>query len=158
MPRGRGARFSILAHTRRKSAFTLIEIIVVLAISAVIFSFTLGVGVDFYQSQALISERDTLLSLLRSARVNAMDNINQSDHGISVGTTTYVVFEGSSYASRNTEFDQGFPHSPGVVFSGPGEIVFAALEGTPNVSGTVSISNARGRSDIAINSEGRISW
>ena len=156
--RGRGARFSILANARRKSAFTLIELVVVIAVSVVIFGYTFSVGSDFYGSQSLIGERDSVLNLLRRARTRAMNNINQADHGFYISTTTYTVFEGSSYASRSQGFDEAFPRSGGATISGPSEVVFAAIEGASNTSGTISVASGKGKADILVNSEGRISW
>lgn len=150
--------FNPKSSNLNSGGFTLIELVVVIAVSVVVFGFAFGVGSNFYGNQALIAERDSVLNLLRRARTKAMNNVGQSDHGLYIATTTYVVFEGSSYAARSQDFDEAFPRSNGAAISGPTEIVFTALEGASSVSGTISIASGKGQADISINREGRISW
>ena len=138
--------------------FTIVELLVIMAIAVLIFIFTLGVGSDFYRNQSLISERDTVINLLRRARTKAMNNENQSNQGLSVSTTSYVLFSGDSYALRNASYDEEFPRSGIINVSGPTEAVFAALEGTSNVSGTISVSNSKDTANISVNYGGRITW
>ena len=140
------------------AGFTLVEIVVVVSIIVVVLAFAAGVGSDFYRNHMLISERDSLVSLLRNTRSKAMGNVNQSDWGLYIGAAAYTVFEGSSYASRNQDFDEIFPRSGSVSVSGPAEIVFTALEGASNASGTVGIASGKGEASISVNYEGRISW
>lgn len=143
-----------------RRGFTILEIIVVVAILTIVFGYAVGAGSNFYFNQALIGERDSLVGMLRSARNRALDNVNQLSHGVYVSTSTgrYIVFDGASYASRNQAYDLAFPKSGAVAASGPVEIVFAALDGTSNVSGTITLTASAGSANISVNSEGRISW
>lgn len=138
--------------------FSILEVMIILAIFAVLFSYVFGVGVEFYQSQLLISERDTVLSLLRSARARAMNNIDQSSHGLYIDSNQYVVYEGLSYALRSQTYDEAFPHSLGIAISGPSDVNFSSSDGSSNVSGTVALSTGAGKSNISVNYEGRIDW
>jgi prepilin-type N-terminal cleavage/methylation domain-containing protein len=149
-----------LRRPRADVGFTLIEVVVAIALLAMIFSFSFGVGSNFYGSQVLVAERDNLLSLLRSARSLAVNNVDQSSHGVFVSTSTsqYAIFEGNSYASRNQSLDVYFPISYGAVITGLAEVVFSALDGKANVSGTIIISTSIGSSTITLNNEGRINW
>ncbi len=140
------------------TGLTLTEVLIVIGVLTVIFGFMVSIGSNFYSNQSLTAERDSVVSLLRHARTKAMSNINQSDHGLSVATTTYTVFEGSSYASRNQDFDEMFPRSGSVTIAGPSEVVFTAIEGNSSASGTISISYDQGQVNIPINYEGEISW
>lgn len=142
----------------RESGFTLIEVLVVLALTTALFGLGAGVGGNFYNNQTLISERDNIVGMLRNARNRAMDNANQTSHGVYIGAGGYTEFDGASYASRNTDYDATFPRYPKVTITGPSEIVFAAMEGISNVSGTISVSSGAGTVGISINNEGRISW
>ena len=138
--------------------FTLIEILIVMGILVLVFGFAVASGLDFYGSQSLVAERDVVVNLLRTARGSALENINQSDQGVFIDSTQYVLFEGSSYASRNQSLDAIYPRSKGVTITGPGEIVFTALEGRSNVSGTISIASGNGNANVSVNSEGRVNW
>ena len=140
------------------SGFTLIEILVVVAIFVIVLGFALGVGSEFYRSQVLIAEKDNLVGLLRSARNQAMNNINQSSHGVFIDSNQYILFEGESYSARHQDFDEAFPLSYGVSIGGANEVVFRALDGQSSASGTITITNSRGTANIELNYEGRISW
>lgn len=142
---------------RARKGFALVELLLVLSISTMIFSYFFSVGSDFYLSQSLVAERESLISVLRKARTEAMNNTNQTDHGVYVGAQNYTIFQGSSYAGRNQDFDETFPRTGSVDISGPNEVVFTALEGASNASGTITVSNSRGSIGVLINSEGRIS-
>jgi prepilin-type N-terminal cleavage/methylation domain-containing protein len=140
--------------------FTLLEVMIVVAILAVVMGATVSSGFNFYTNQSLNGERDGLVSLLRHARGRAMNNTNQSSHGVYVSTSTnqYILFQGASYASRATDYDLPFPKSPSITFTGPAEILFAALTGTSSASGTITLSGNAGSVSVFVNGEGRVSW
>ncbi|MBI4086216.1 MAG: prepilin-type N-terminal cleavage/methylation domain-containing protein [Candidatus Liptonbacteria bacterium] len=138
--------------------FSIIEILIVMAILTIIAGFVAGVGSNFYNNQALIGERDSVIGLLRSARTRAINNINQASHGVYIGASQYVAFDGESYAARKQDYDAVFPRSLGATIMGPSEIVFKAIEGTSNVSGTITISSGIGSVTISLNGEGMVNW
>ena len=143
---------------RTATGFSIVEILIVVAILTIIFGFSVGIGSNFYSGQALIAERDSVIGLLRNARTRAMDNVNQLGHGVYIGANQYVAFDGESYAARIQDYDAAFPRFPGVTIAGPSEIVFKSIEGTSNVSGTIIISSGAGSANISLNNEGRINW
>ena len=136
----------------------MIEILVVIGILTVVFGFVLGTGFNFYSGQALISERDSMVSVLRTARSQALNNTDESNHGIYIGADQYILFEGGSYAARNQDFDSNFPRSKGLTISGLTEIVFNSPQGDSTASGTITISNSLGTAKITLNNEGGIDW
>ncbi len=138
--------------------FTLIELIVAIAILSVIFGYALQIGYRFYASQLLISERDSVANLLYRARSLAMNNYDQSDHGFYISGSSYTVFEGGSYASRNSALDETYARNGGIAESGPTEVVFSALTGDANASATMAFSNSIGYFNVSVNGEGRIDW
>ena len=142
----------------QEEGFTIIEILFVLAISTAIFLLVSTSDFSLYTARSLDAERETVVSLLHWARVKAMNNMNQSDHGFYISSDKYIVFQGGSYAARNVNFDEEFSRSARVAISGPAEIVFSAIEGASNASGTITISSASGTANISLNYEGRISW
>ncbi len=141
-----------------REGFTILEMLVVLGILAVIFGLGLIVSLDFYRQKILSVERDAVVSVLRRARSEALNNVNQSNHGVYLAGSNYVIFQGNYYASRNPSFDEIFDKSNGVTVGGLSEIVFSSLAGGANVSGTVSLSNGTQILNVSVNSEGRIDW
>lgn len=137
--------------------FTLIEIIIVIAIFVSIVGVGAFVGIDFYQGSSLESERADLVTVLRKARSRALSNINETAHGVYLGGGQYMIFQGSSYAARNSQFDQIVKKPSGVSLSGLNEAVFYPLRGDTSASGTIILTNAAGKTEsIEINYEGRI--
>ncbi len=140
------------------TGFTIIELLVVLAIIAIIAGFGVFISFDFYRSLVITGERDTAVALLRRARIRALNNTHEMSQGFYVATTTFVLFQGPSYASRTAAFDELFPRSSGVSVSGPSAFVFQNLSGDSNVSGTIAFGNGRTTTSIDINREGRVNW
>ena len=62
---------------KHESGFTLLEIVIATAILTIIAGPGLVISINFYKSQSLTVERDTVVSLLRKARSQALTNFNQ---------------------------------------------------------------------------------
>jgi prepilin-type N-terminal cleavage/methylation domain-containing protein len=143
---------------RNESGFTLIEILIAMAILALILGLGYFAGFDFYKNYALDSEKDLLMSILRKARSQAINNVGAAAHGVSVNGSWYTIFYGNSYASRNAQYDENIRKAPGITLSGLNEVVFAPLTATSTASGTITLNNGKKSFFIDINYEGRISW
>ena len=140
-----------------RTGFTLLEILIVIGIATVLIGFGYLIGFDFYRSQILRSETQTVVSLLRVARSKAMANVNQAPHGFAFRNNTYVMFQGTSYASRDSAYDEITGISPLITATGTQEVVFSQLSGNANAA-TVMLSTPAASSTISINNEGRIDW
>lgn len=143
---------------RSENGITLIEILVTMGILALILSLGYFVGFDFYRNYALHSEKDILLSVLRKARSQALNNVNSTSHGVYIGSNSYTIFYGSSFASRDSQYDENIREAPGIALSELNEVVFAPLTATSTASGTIVINNGRKSFFIDINYEGKINW
>lgn len=142
---------------RTNRGFSVVEILLSSAILVIIFALGAPVTLDFYQSQLLTSERDKLIGIIKRARTLSLANKNKSAHGVYIDNNQYLLFEGSSYAARNTAYDEFFTHSSALVFSGVSEIIFAPLSGD---AASTSLNGNIGPKSITIstNSEGGIIW
>ena len=136
--------------------FTLIEILIALAILTLLLGITLPLGWDFYTTTTLQSERDTLASLSR-ARGHALTNRNSAPHGIALAAQTFTLFQGASYAARTPQYDEPFPRTSSVVITGPSEIIFTPLTGeTSPATFTLTLGN-KNRS-VTVNQEGMMEY
>ncbi len=135
--------------------FTLIEAVIVVAILAIILAAGAPVGIGFYLDYQFDSEYETFFSLLQQARNLAMVNYNESDHGVYWNSEKYIVFQGTTFATRDTSQDRIFPRTGSVAITGPGELVFAALQGT-TASTTYALTDSRKNRDLYVNSEGLV--
>lgn len=147
------SRRTFTANERR--GITLLEMILVIAISAFILMLGMPITWDFYRQNELRGEAQNLTSYLETARSLSMANKNQAPHGLYISAQNYTIFQGASYAARDLTQDQIFPKSRIVTSSGASEIIFQQLSG--GVSSTsISLYNSLSTTTMNINSEGVI--
>jgi Tfp pilus assembly protein FimT len=138
--------------------FTIFEIVFALALFAILVALGLPVGLDAYRHYLLSSETNNFLNLLRRAQAQSFGNQNTSGHGIYIQSNQYVIFQGGSYASRSSSYDENYPRSTDIAVTGPTEVDFSAVSGNSNVSSTFVFANSAGSRSISINDEGTINW
>jgi len=139
--------------------FSLLEILLSLALFAVLF----GVGAPLlsgaYADFSLRSEEARFVNFLRRAEHFAFSNVGESPHGVSLQPDSFVLFRGSSYVSRESEYDEVYERSSRLSFSGPSEIIFSQRSGFPLAAsdwlltqGDIQVGNVR------VNAYGAIFW
>lgn len=138
-----------------QSAFTLIEMLVAIAIMTIIFALVGPIAYNFYFDYQFDSDYGLLNSVLRYARNLSMVNHNEADHGLYITSSNFVVFQGASYAARDASQDKSFPRSASIVVAGPTELLFTALSGR-TASSTYTVSFAGKSRDIYVNLEGLV--
>lgn len=147
-----------LIHNKRRG-FTLIEIVLVIAIMGILAAATTPYTVSFYKRFQLDSERNKFVSLLRQARTMSMAGENSQIHGIYITSSQFIIFEGATYATRDSTKDQTFSRESGVTISGSGypEFKFNYLTGK-TASKSWTLDNTTKNAKVTVNSEGRIDW
>ena len=111
--------------------FTLIEILIVIFLIFILASFVVSVGLNFYKSQQLESQSQTILQTLRRAQSKAMSVEMDSSFGVYFANDHYILFKGNSYLTRDTQYDEVFDSPEIINVSGLNEIVFLKFEGLP---------------------------
>jgi len=140
-----------------RNGFTLIEIVVTLAIGLIIFGIGAIISVNFIRNRQIDVVTETLVSYLRAAEQRALASEGNTSHGVSVVNGQITFFRGSSYAARQTAYDTVLPYPTYIVFSGVTETVFAKQTGTPSVTGVMTVTNGVKTQAITIYSTGAIS-
>ncbi len=160
------------AH-QAQAGFTLIELLVVLGMLAMVGSLALVVSMTSYRGYSFRNERDSLISSLERARSEAVSNmcfssagapcINGKPHGLHIMSGQYVVFQGTSWASRDSAVDEQVPiQSKAIMFSGVSDVVFDELVGTavtiPAAPMKITLTDPTGKdvSVVSLTPEGRI--
>ncbi len=152
-------RTSCVWRSSNNAGFTLIEILITLVLITAIASLGLTVGYNVYRSTTLSAERDLMVSALEKARNLAMTNAGESDHGMYIEDNKHTIFRGSSYDSRDPDYDLEIVNSSRITSSGEAEFVFEELSGDGLLTGTTTLSDETGSSrSISVNEEGRINW
>ena len=144
------------AKTRR--GFTLIEIMITVAIFAMLAGLGLLMSFQTYRSSNLQGEVDHVISSLLRARSQAMNNIDQTTHTVCYdsGAKQYLTTEGTCTTPVNPEI---IPSGGNFTITNwpTSGITFEQLTGnTPGV--TMTISDGIKTRTIATNQYGQINW
>ena len=123
--------------------FSLIELILVLALFTTISVFMFPMSVSLYNKQILTQTQGSLLSSLRSAYHQSITQKNNVPHGVKLLESQYVLFERQTYATREVASDIVVDFIGNTTFTGIGEIVFTEYTGVPSATGTISLSHAQ---------------
>ncbi len=148
--------------------FTLIEMLIVIGLIGIVSGYSVVMGLDGLRGDSYRAERDTIVILLQQARTEALNNIDESKHGVAffpaAHPRSYVEFAGNSYLSvgRDTSKDTVVDAQYAVAFASgsPSEVVFDQLSGNTSFSGNIVLIDTQRQfsSNMTITSEGGISW
>lgn len=151
-------RIQLKTH-RSRAGFTLIEMLLSVAIIGIIA----GISVPVYQSFQVRNNLDiatvSTAQSLRRAQVLAQAVDDDTTWGVKVQLGNFTVFKGTSYAVRDTAFDELFDVPNNITPSGINEVVFDKFTGLPQTTGTITLtSNANETRTITINSKGMVAY
>jgi len=139
--------------------FTLLELLIVIGMTVIVFAFSMPFGLQFYRSQIADETSNNLVDVLRNARQYAVLQKNDSSFGVYLDSThgNIILFQGPSYSGRNQTYDEVYPFTSGVSLGGLNEIVFSKQTGTPSATGTVDVSYGPVAKAVTIAESGGIS-
>ncbi len=146
------------AYTCSARGFTLVELLVVLAIGTMLLSLTLPVGLRFYQTQVVDEATTDMVLDLRRASAEARAGRGGTAFGVRYFPDHYVTFVGDSYATQDPSRERvvSLPAS-GAIVASPEEFVFAPFSGVSNATGTVTLSLFGVTRVVAVGALGAIS-
>lgn len=141
-----------------KKGYSMVEMLLVVAIVAMIFSFSIPFGLRFYRTQIIIAARNDITSNLLKAKQRAVLQKNDSNFGVKIDSSVhnFVLFQGDSFDDRMTDLDEMYDLPANINVSGLTEIVFSKLTGIPNVTGTTTISYFDFSQSILVEESGNI--
>ena len=147
-------------YIHSEDAFTLIEVLLVSAVSGIIV-FVSSVSLAGFQRRTILRAfADEIVTDLRKVQSLSMAVKNNNSHGIFLGESYYVIFEGVDYNETSLiNIRKDLPSSVklnNVEFLADNIIVFQKLTGYPNISGSFDIVYGGESIKITINSEGVI--
>ncbi len=150
----------LLKRSYKPSGVTLLEIMLSMAILAVIAVSSLPFFVTLISKSKLDSARLLTAQALRRASVKAQSGEANTDWGVMMRPDKIVVFSGSSYEHRNGQYDNIAPLDGGVGFAGDTEIVFGKLTSTLAMDKTVILTLlASGEiKTVTVSAEGAVNY
>lgn len=142
----------------KTKGFTLLEVLVVLGIIAIAAGFTAPV----YQSFQLRNDVDLAANVTAQSlrRAQALSQAVDGDitWGVAIQSGSVTIFQGASYATRDSQYDEVLDVNPNVSNSGVGEIVFTKVTGVPSATGSIVFSGNNRDVTLTINSLGGIEY
>lgn len=126
--------------TKKLHGFTLVEILVVLAIFAVLAGITIAGFQNYARYQNFDQEVVAVQATIADTKVQARSSENGEAHGVKVASNSITVFSGDAYNAIDPDnvtytFD-AITLTPSLT-GGTDEIIFANLTGLPSATGTI---------------------
>lgn len=143
---------------KNQKGFTLIEVMVVVAVFLIFMAVSEWGIFNFGFHGDLETATNDLVQSLRHAKSNAQQVQGDAKWGVEIIGNQITVFQGNTYATRNTNYDQTINLPNGVTTGGLTEIVFEKVNGTTVNSGTITLTNNFGTNTITINAKGTVSY
>ena len=125
-----------------RPGFSVAEILIVLAIGIVMLAAGVALSSRFFTSSQLNDIDAQLAQTLRTAAQRSAARYNTAAHGVYVASDQFILYQGSTYATRDTSLDRITTVASGVTLSTsiPGsDIRFTIGTGVPTATGTVSV-------------------
>jgi len=135
---------------------TIIELLLVIAIIAIIGASSGPVYSNFFARNYLHEKTSEIIYVLRTAQTNAISGKGDSKWGISISSSKITLFKGNTYLTRDTIFDQTF-NIPQSLTITPAEIRFDKVTGNPDSTASITLtSNANQTRTVSINQTGAV--
>src|SRR3989338_412505 len=139
--------------------FTLLEVILVIATIAVLAAICVPVYSKLQVKNDLDVAANTVTQTLRRAQTLSQAVDGDDTCGVKLQSSDITLFKGTSYAARDIDFDEVYSLSGNVTPSGITEAVFSKLLGTPNTTGTITLTSSNNDvQNITLNSKGVLDY
>lgn len=144
---------------KAEQGFTLLEAM----LSVIMIGILVGIFVPIDQLIQVRNDLDiatvTVAQSTRRAQTLSQAVDGDASWGVNIQSGSITIFKGTSYAARDTTFDEVFEVPTSITPSGLSEIVFAKFTGLPTTTGTTTFtSNANETRIITINAKGMVSY
>lgn len=137
--------------------FTLIELLVVLAILGLLVAGAEPSYRTFVQQTTSQETSVVYVQTLRRALLLAHAGYQDAPWGVQITPTRIILFKGTTYASRDTRYDEVYTVTGSVSVSGVSDVSFSPLTGVPTVYGTTTIiSEGFPPTNIFVNEKGTV--
>lgn len=131
----------------------------VVAIMGLFLFLSVPTALRFYQNREVEETAQLLGTTLQRAREYSLAARNDASYGVKLfsASSSFVLFQGSSYASRYSPEDENITYPSNLIVSGTStEIVFSRLYGTSTMSGYWTVANDGSEIRISVSTSGLV--
>jgi prepilin-type N-terminal cleavage/methylation domain-containing protein len=147
-----------ISSAKYSRGFTFIELLVVLSLVAFLGAIGSVASLNMISRSSLANERDLLVSLLSTARTQALANIDETAHGVHIDVTSFTVFPGVVFDPSDIK-NRSVPRSQALTVTGPTDIVFAQLSGNVlSGVGSILLEESGASESVLVNEAGGLEW
>lgn len=145
--------------THAAQGFTLIELLLSIAVMTILIGLSLPVYETFTRRNDIDLTTQTIAETIRRAETEARGVDEDSVWGVNFTATTATLFKGTTYASRDTNFDEVVTLPSSVTQSGLGEMTFAKMTGFPSTTGTLTLTSTTNTTrQVTVNAKGTVDY
>lgn len=146
----------------RKTGFTLVEVIVVIALITILVLMSAAITGRAFANHQLELAEDELIEVLRRAQLRTIYGESDDQWSVRIDSNAYTLFKGTSYGSRDTSYDEVHTLSDqlSITNSGGNTIRFDFGDGDASSGAqtlTITDENTNRTTAILINAIGTIS-
>lgn len=142
-----------------RQGFTFLEILLVVALVGILAGLSLPIYNIYKERNDIDVAVNTTAGALRRAQVLSQAVDGDTSWGVYIDTNNIIIFKGTNYAGRDTDFDEEYNLSRNFTVSGLSEVVFAKFTGLPQSTGDIILTTNNNESrTITINSQGMLEY
>jgi prepilin-type N-terminal cleavage/methylation domain-containing protein len=141
--------------------FTLIEMLLSVGLIAALASLSLPIYASFNNRNDLDISTQTLAGMLRRAETYARNVQGDSSWGVKVQAGSAVLFEGDSYATRDSTADETDNIPTTITIGGTvSEVVFTKFTAAPSATGTITLTHTATNDvrTVTLNAKGMVDY
>jgi len=137
----------------------LLEILLSIALISILVGVSLPVYYTLFSRNDLDVAKNQVSQSLGRASFLSGASVGDTNWGVKVLSGNIVIFKGTSYSGRDTNYDEIYGISSSIVPSGLSEVVFYKMTGYPLSTGSIILTSTNGETrTITINSKGSVSY
>jgi len=138
--------------------FTLLEVLLVIAILAIVTSVSIPSYGKFINMNSINTQVNELRKNIRLAQQQAEAGKYNSNHGVHFTTSSYTLYTGENYSSRNQNKDKTYPLNKRMEITKYFDLNFYRDTGKPSATGTIILKNKINKKStgIKINEHGLV--
>ncbi len=141
-----------------RRGFTVVELMIAIALLGILVGAALAAYLPFQERNKVDLAVQSSVQELRRAQILSQAVDGDASWGVSVQVGTITLFQGASYALRDTSLDEEIAIDDSLTPSGLTEVVFTKFTGVPQSTGTLTLTGTYETRAVTINARGVLDY